>query len=213
MAKINDDFPANPSLEDWRDFGDVKKHFPYVLKDNNFFDDSIHLEMKYPNVKSQFTKRNDQALEPPLSCITDSHVIVFSHYCDTLYVYNQQEEILKKVKVNSKYNPPNCRPRSFEDCRKNMDLINENLKEHGFIARLKHDPYRNLFYCMLYGPKGEKNRPFSIIIYDQYFELLEEIKIDESVYSNFYVGERGVYLMKIPTDNFEINEFTIYRYE
>ena len=213
MATINDDFPTSPSLNDWRDFGETKKRFPYLFTDKNFFDDSIHKEMKYPNFKSQFTKRNDQALEPPLSCITDSLTILFSHYSDTLYIYTQQGELLKKVKVISKYNPPNCRPRSFDDCRKNMNLINENLQEHGIIARVKHDPYRNFFYCMLYGPKEEKHRPFSIIIYDEGFAPLEEIKINETVYSNFYVGERGVYLKKLPTESFEVNEFTIYRYE
>jgi hypothetical protein len=80
----------------------------------------------------------------------------------------------------------------------------------------QYDKYRNLYYKIVVHSQLLRNgkiknsllsNPWSIMVFDEHFELLKEFKMPKNKYINsyFYILEDGLYVLLQDEDNFDGN--------
>ena len=90
----------------------------------------------------QFAKPTDDISEGNRMLLMEDKNIIWSQYCDTLYVYDMEGELLQKEAVASDYIKTKLTPASIYDSWTDFQLTNRIVQEGSYISKLCYDPYQ-----------------------------------------------------------------------
>ena len=162
------------------------------------------LFLKFPEIYTDSTYWSSAGIYI-CSTINSNNEIYFNFpMYDNLYKYENGK--VKEVKLNRSKYLKNFPPIVYDK----SDISNKYIFEYNMTIPQYHsfhyDKYRNLYYrIVLHGQdvfdeNNKKNthlsREWSIMIFDEYFNLLDEILFEKNIYhhSYFYVLEDGIYI-------------------
>lgn len=144
----------------------------------------------------------------------DTMNIVWSTYCDSLYLYDLSGKLKKVVGIHSDHIAARLTPPTHVASSKNLDLRSEIAREGSFIRSLLYDKYRQLYFCFVVGKTFEGKHDFYVIVLDKNLKKIDEIPfVDRMYYSSAFVGRQGLYVKQAQKNNFRNCTFTIFRYE
>ena len=137
----------------------------------------------------------------PIFTIADTSILIATAFCDTIYQYNLDGELVGLVPVDSRFFDAKIPSIPVERI---LD-INETWMQNSWIEDIIYDPYRKVYYCVVNGSwKNERSREsdFSIIIYDSTLNPCAEQLFKGELYKSLcYVGRDGLYIMKRSSGN------------
>lgn len=202
------------TLADWQSENVINLKYPRILVDSIDSDDPKSYELLIPDFRSKFGDSTHQIIEPNHVCYTSNHIILSSSYSDSVYCYDYSGNAVKSAQLSSNFTSLKIDPSTFKECEVNPQIINEKCLSNGFIAKIIYDPYRNIYYCKARHPAVEDSRPFSLIMLNSDFQKLDEVTFtSDEFFGSFFVGEKGIYILKNAEDKFLNSSFTIYNYE
>ncbi|MDR0801652.1 DUF4221 family protein [Fluviicola sp.] len=208
--------PDRWTLQTLTGYYSKRHHSPCIFIDQSFTDSTQHVLLKGEKLYPRFTKEGEMAIGMTGFCFAKKkQLFFFSTHTDSVYTFDSDMEIKTAIRIRSDYFPINLRPTSLAKEMKNGNLHNEETKEKSCIADLKYDEYKQLFYCLIKGPKvGDNPSPTSFIILDKNLHKLSEVKIDNSKYWSFssFVTKVGLYIENINKD-LNSKKYTLFKYE
>ncbi len=167
------------------------------------------------NFYDQFAKPTDDISEGNRMLLMEDKSIIWSMYCDTLYVYDLDGKLQQKAAVESDYIKTKLTPASIYDTWADQQLGNRITQEGSYIDKLCFDKYRGVYYCFIQDKVSEGRQDFYLIIFNDNLEKIGEIPfVDGEYYSYPIVGKKGLYLLKQRNKSgFRAQAYTIFRYE
>jgi hypothetical protein len=172
---------------------------PYFLSVRNVFASQPEIKYALPGFYNRFLPDNGASVEGPHYMATPRNILIYSWYCDSVYVINKNNyEIEKVIKIHSAYSKAGS-PISIDS----LDVLNDNLQTNGSISGAFYDQYRDLYYVAVrHGiarnttrAQRRHNLKWSLLVYDKQFNQLEEINIDPKYYpGEILITREGIML-------------------
>lgn len=187
----------------------------------NIYSDSLSFTIGLKGLYDNFTDSNRLAIEGRNFTYINNQILFFSQYSDTLYQINPQTLALEsKIKISSKFSELYITPIEIQEYLDDSSLLNKNFKSNGMISDVLYSP-ANKVYLVIAKHKfdSSKNRPWSIIFYDENFSLVDEVLMDNSrFYNQVYMTSNGIlisnYYEAIKSPNhFNENSFAVFKYK
>jgi hypothetical protein len=202
------------TIKDWQSENVINLSYPRIFVDSIHSDNPCSYKLLIPDFRSKFGDSTYQIIEPNHVCYTSNHIILSSSYSDSVYFYDYNGNEVKSAHLSSKYTSLKINPSTFEECEENPQIINEKCLSNGFVSKIIYDPLRSIYYCKARHPAVEDTRPFSLIIMDSNFQKLDETAFtSEDYFGSFFIGDKGIYILKNTEEKFQKSSFTIYNYE
>lgn len=191
------DFHINGTIEDKRSSRKRSKESYKLVCDTNFFSVANPV-MQIDSMYNRFSTYKQLTSEGNHFTFLGKENIFTSGYSDTIYIFNLMGQLIKTKAVFSKYYNTKMVPITYNDFANNPSSLNINYRKYGHISEILWDKYRAIYYCFVQGKFFKDGRiPFSIIIYDKYFNKLEEINMGgKKYYLSGFVAKNGLYLLK-----------------
>lgn len=206
-------------------YSDCKKSYQ-LCKISNLNKDTLDLQFGTKNLYANFTKSTDLTIEGNHYSQVNNMIIFTSAYSDSLYLIDPITLSLKeKIKITSDYSQAYISPISIADSFNNSKLLNQNFKSNGQIRDIVYDKSKQLYYCSIsHKPKSIETPwsdpiPWSIIVLNEEFNKIDEIKMDEKKYTySIMMCSQGLLVSnysetKEEDDFFIKNTLTLFRYE
>lgn len=191
-----------------------------LFKVNNFKKDSLSCKLGLYNLYNNFTTENDFSIEGNNFTFINERIIFYSAYSDTLYIINPITLALDdKVKITSEFSQVHINPVKITDQLSGKSDLNKNFKSNGQIRGLLYDSRKNKYFCFVTHKPKKKVNPWSIIVLDEKFNKIDEVKMDHTKYSSSGVmTDEGILISNYyetlnDKDHFKKNTMTLFRYE
>lgn len=196
------------------DFEIQHKKRPFLVKINNYLSDSLFLSFGMENFYSRFVDSNLVCIEGKGIRILDERLFLYSNFTDTIYEVCPKTLQLKYCYgISSKYTRIGYTPPTQYDIEKNNAHI-EFAKTKGYIYNLLFYPKNGVFLVVLrhnsnpVAGSDQKSRPWSILICDHEFSILDEIKMDESRYApQVITSKMGILISNYPNTKTDSNAY------
>jgi len=218
-------FPYNENIamghiDDVYDQLRIEKQTPYLVEVEGVFSDSIRIRYGLRNFYSRFMGDEETSLERRQVKILNDKIFVHSIFCDTIYEVNPNTlEIDKMYTIKSNFSSFGYKSVTFDETSKGWH--NELGQTKGRIDHILYDDDNELYYVLCYlerpldAPRERNIRPWSYIVYDKNFNKLQEVKMDENVYSAVspLVIKEGILISNYPQHKNDKDIFTKSTYE
>lgn len=153
---------------------------------DNIFTDSLKYEHKIEGLEFQYTDTNHLSVCGHKSYVKDNYLLVYSIYDDHIYQYSLDNfELLKKIKIQSKhskklYSSPHLIDENCCENMKGFGLTGDN----GMICDIRFNSVDQSYYVSVRKPTEESKEDdllrYSVIKYNENFELIDESRLFES---------------------------------
>ncbi len=205
-------FPEKPVLDDYIASNKISIHFPKLFIDSSFDENSENnYHFFLDSISSRFIKKDEVGLEGIDVYFHNDNVYYISAYSDSVYVINNKNELIRVKSLRSENFT--LKPSKYKDFIHNMNIPNEEYKKNGFIWSLGANSSGAKFYSVFCKKSNEIPRPFTILIYDKKFNVIDKIEPDPN---NFYpfvlMDENGYYILQNKKDK-SSKTLTFYSYD
>jgi hypothetical protein len=214
------------SLSDHIKYAKDAKRSYQLCKITNLNEDTLDFQFGTKNLYANFTKETDLTVEGNHYSLVNNRIIFTSAYSDSLYLIDPITlDVKKKIKITSDYSQVYISPISIADNLNDYKLLNQNFKSNGQIRDIVYDESKKLYYCAVnHKPKSIETSwsdpiPWSIIVLNDDFKKVDEVKMDETKYSfSIMMCSQGLlvsnyYETKDDPYFFTKNTLALFRYE
>lgn len=200
--------------EKWKLYYEKKHNFHKWLKVENIFSDSLKIELMGSGFYNRIFPEHAVSVPVEKLAVYEDKMLYCTSFSDSVYVLSDNN--IQSFKVNSKYTSTRV-PYTFVG--DNPADLNENFKRGGQIIRFLWDERNNTYIVYLSHPasgEGRGNRNFSILFFDDNFNLIEEYKMDETRNDwNLFITQEGYLISSEYRDQtkqkyFEVNQYDLY---
>lgn len=175
-----------------------------------------YLPFEYPTFAVSDDKSKPYSIEMDFSRYYDEKQFIYSfHYDEYIYITSIDHKNIKKIKAKSKHIPKIIFTEKI-----NSGNPMKNACENPKYGNLLYDKYRKVYYRIAY-PKNELSnnenfkeiytfgrKTFSIIILDNYFNIIGETLFPDFIYNPtlIFIREDGLYICNSHYKNPDYNE-------
>ncbi len=205
-------FPKNPTIEDYENYNYISHCYYTMMYDTAYYQQIIP-ELQMDSIYCRNFDKTEYCEEWIHILMLDSLNIFYSNRIDSLYVFDMHSNLLKTVQIKSKYTDIKYIPTSIKQFVEGVE--NESYKKYGAVVDLHWDKYRCVYYCFVRAAKEGDIFPFSVIILDEEFNNIGEIKFNAIKYNlmGSFVGRKGLYVLNRSEDSHLRQTYTVFSYE
>jgi hypothetical protein len=190
----------------------------YFLKVSALDADSVKLQFGLTNFYKSIVDKNSLFSDVPFYTYTHDQLFLYSVFNDHLFIINPTTLNLKdSLKISSKYSTVGNKPSPINEQTINrvQELSDELYSTTALVAGWHYDE-RSQRYFLILNHKiekgvedkiGYKKRPFSILIYNEKFEKIDEIMGDGNAYFGGFniMTTKGLLIYKNKTNETDKN--------
>lgn len=201
------------SLDDYLNYSKTKLESPKVFIDSNFFDSNSSYSQELYGFYKQLG--SFEYLYPDLggrfNVFDHTHFCYFSNWTDTVYFYNNQFKLTKKLHIDPKTTAVTLKPITWKQHLNSSDDVNNTFIENSFITKFHHIASSGIYVCKVQHKKTENK--FTILGYSKKFQPLFEETYDYEKFAYCCTTEDGFLMQDMTNKKQEVMQLTLFRYE